>query len=143
MTATTASARPSTASLRTTALTLLAAIVVAVAATWTVSVAAIAAGAEPGYPPLQPAVFGTFAALGVLIGYAGWRLVRRLVPRPAAVLRMLVPVAVVLSLVPDLVLLLTGFIPGTTVPGVVGLMVMHPIVAGVVVPVAQRLAPVR
>jgi len=40
------------------------------------------------------------------------------------------------------VLMATGFIPGTTVTGVVALMLMHLVVAGVTVPVSQRLAPV-
>jgi hypothetical protein len=68
--------------------------------------------------------------------------VRARVARPRAVLRVLVPVLLVLSFLPDVVLLVTGFIPGTTVTGAVALMLMHLTVAGVAVPVAQRLAPV-
>lgn len=134
---------PAVASIRTTALTLASAAVVAYAVTWIVALAALAAGADPAFAPLVPYVFGTFAVGGVLAGHLGWRLVRGLVPRPRAVLRVLVPVAVLLSLIPDVVLLLTGFIPGTTTTGVVALMLMHPIVATIAVAVSQRLAPVR
>ena len=48
-----------------------------------------------------------------------------------------------LSLVPDVLLLATGFIPGTTVAGVVGLMVMHPIVAAAAVITGRMIAPPR
>jgi hypothetical protein len=114
----------------------------AFAATGIVAAAAVLAGADPAFPPLAPYVFGPFAVLGVLVAHLGWRLVRRFVPRPGRVLRILVPVAVLLSLTPDVILLLTGFIPGTTPTAVVGLMLMHPIVATVAVGVSQRIAPV-
>jgi hypothetical protein len=126
---------------RTAVLTLLAAVGVAVAASADIAFAAVGAGAT-AFPPLMPFVFGPFAAAGVLAAYAGWRIVRARVARPRAVLRVLVPVLLVLSFLPDVVLLLTGFIPGTTVTGAVALMLMHLTVAGVAVPVAQRLAPV-
>ena len=145
MTTSTASGiRPASraADARTTVLTLIAAAAVAFGAAWIIATAAPAAGADPSFPPLQPYVFGAFAVLGVLAGYAGWRVVRAIAPRPRATLRILVPVALLLSLIPDVVLLATGFIPGATVTGVVALMLMHPTVVAVVVPVAQRLAPV-
>jgi hypothetical protein len=132
---------PATSARRTAVITLIAAIAVAVIAAQIIALAALAAGAAP-FPPLMAYVFGPFAALGVLGGYVGWRIVRRVVPNPRAVLRILVPVVLVLSFVPDLALLITGFIPGTTTTGAIALMLMHLTVAGVVVPVAQRLAPV-
>jgi hypothetical protein len=131
----------SSASRRTAVLTLAAAVAVAVLAAGVIALAATAAGAT-SFPPLMPLVFGPFAAAGVLAAYAGWRIVRARVRNPRRVLRVLVPVLLVLSFVPDTVLLLTGFIPGTTVTGVVALMLMHLVVAGVAVPVSQRLAPV-
>jgi hypothetical protein len=129
------------ATTRRTVLSLVAAVAVAIVAAEIIALAAIAAGAT-AFPPLMPFVFGPFAAIGVLAGYAGWRIVRRLTAQPRRVLRVLVPVVLLLSFVPDVVLLTTGFIPGTTTTGAVALMLMHLTVAGVVVPVSQRLAPV-
>jgi hypothetical protein len=126
---------------RTAVVTLLAAVGVAVAACAVIAFAAVTAGAT-AFPPLMPLVFGPFAAVGVLAAYIGWRIVRARARRPRAVLNVLVPVLLLLSFIPDVVLLLTGFIPGTTVTGAIGLMLMHLTVAGVAVPVAQRLAPV-
>src|SRR5688572_19527709 len=120
------------ASVRTTVLTLVAAVAAAVAAASVIAFAAIAAGAT-AFPPLMPYVYGPFAAIGLLAAYAGWRIVRRVAPNPRAVLRVLVPVLLVLSFIPDTVLLLTGFIPGTTTAGAVALMFMHVIVVAVAV----------
>jgi len=129
------------ATTRRTVLTLLAAIAVAIGAAEIIALAALAAGATP-FPPLMPFVFGPFAAIGILAGYAGWRIVRRLTAQPRRVLRVLVPAVLALSFAPDIMLLTTRFIPGTTTTGAVALMLMHLAVAGVVVPVSQRLAPV-
>ena len=54
---------------------------------------------------------------------------------------MLVPVLTVLSLVPDVLLGATGFIPGATVTGSVALGLMHLTVVGVAVPVLARALP--
>jgi hypothetical protein len=116
---------------------------VAVAANAVVAAAAVAAGADSGFAPLQLLVFAPFTILGVIAAYAGWRIVRRRAGSPAAVLRVLVPVLTVLSFVPDAVLALTGFIPGASVTGVVGLALMHLVVVGIVVPLSARIAPVR
>jgi len=58
------------------------------------------------------------------------------------VLRVLVPVVLLLSFIPDAILIITRFIPGTTLVGGLSLSAMHVIVAAVAVPVAQRIAPV-
>lgn len=130
------------ATTRRTVLSLVAAVAVAIGAAEIIALAALAAGAT-AFPPLMPFVFGPFAAVGILAGYTGWRIVRRLTAQPRRVLMVLVPVVLALSFVPDVVLLITGFIPGTTTTGAVALMLMHLTVAGVVVPVSQRLLPVE
>jgi hypothetical protein len=56
------------------------------------------------------------------------------VARPRAVLRVLVPVVLVLSMIPDLLLLATGFVPHTSGIAVAGLMLMHVVVTAVAVP---------
>ena len=124
------------------ALTLAVAAVVAVVANSIVALAGLAAGANSAFAPLMLAVYGPFTILGIVAGYVGWRVVRRS-SRALLLLRVLVPVLLVLSFVPDAVSLLLGFIPGTTVTGFVALMIMHPIVVAVGVPVYQRLAPVH
>lgn len=125
------------------ALTVLAAVAASAIATTLIALVARAVGAGDAFPPLQPAVYLTFAAAGTLAALGGWALVVRLVPRSARVLRVLVPVLVVLSLVPDVVLLITGFIPGATPGAVVALMLMHPVVAASAVVAGQRIAPAR
>jgi hypothetical protein len=139
----TASTSPTVASLPRTALLLGAGFLVAGAATSVVALAAFATGADPAFGPLLPPAYLTFTLLGLLGAYAGWRLVRRFAPQPARTLRVLVPVAIVLSLVPDVVLAVTRFIPGADTTAAVALGTMHLIVAGVAVPLFQRIAPVR
>jgi hypothetical protein len=67
-------------------------------------------------------------------------LVRARARRPRTLLTVLVPVLLVLSLVPDVMLLVTGFIPGTTTTGAIALMLMHPTVVAVTVPVMNAIA---
>jgi len=95
------------------------------------------------FPPLQPAAYLSFAIAGTLAAIGGWVLVVRLVRRSARLLRVLVPVLVVLSLIPDAVLLATGFIPGATPGAVIALALMHPLVAAVAVVAGSRIAPAR
>ncbi len=135
--------RRTTAGRAVTVLLLVAAVVVAGAINTVVAFGALAAGADASFAPLMPAVYLPFTLLGVAAGYLGWRIVRARAAHPLRALRVLVPVLLLASLIPDLVLLLTGFIPGTTVVGAVGLMLMHPVTVAVAVPVFQRLAPVR
>ncbi len=125
-----------------TVLLLVAGAVVAGIANSIVAFSALAAGARADFSPLLPAVYLPFTVLGLLAGYLGWRIVRARATQPLRVLRVLVPVLFVLSFLPDTVLLLTGFIPGATPNGVVALMLIHPIVVAVGVPLYQRLAPV-
>ena len=132
-----------TASVPRTAVLLAAAFAVAGVANSIIAFAAIAAGASSAYAPLTPPVFLAFTALGVGVGYLGWRIIRRRFERPARVLRVLVPVTLVLSWVPDVILAIVQFIPGTTLTGALGLALMHAVVVAVAVPVYARLAPVN
>ena len=133
-------ARPRTA---TVALTVVVAVAAVAALTALIALGAHALGADPAFAPLQPGAYLTFGIAGVLAAIAGWVLVVRIARRSARMLRILVPVLVVASLVPDVVLLLTGFIPGATPVGVIGLMLMHPVVAAVAVLTGRRIAPAR
>ena len=131
-----------TASVPRTVVLLAAAFAVAGLANSVIALGAVAAGASSAYAPLMPPVYLAFTAIGVLGGYLGWRIVRRASANPARVLRVLVPVALVLSWVPDVILAVVQFIPGTNLTGAIGLALMHAVVVAVAVPVYARVAPV-
>ncbi|MFD7159377.1 DUF6069 family protein [Kribbella sp. NPDC059898] len=114
---------------------LLAAAVVAAGLNYLVARGAIALGAEAGFAPLTAPVFVPLTLIGTAAGYVGWTAVRR---RSAAALKVVVPVVLVLSMIPDLLLLATKFIPDTSGTAVAGLMLMHVVVTAVAVP-AYRL----
>lgn len=143
MIATTAAIKSPSAARRTTVLAVAAGVVIAIAASAIDAYAAYAAGASTSFAALRPAIFAPFVAVGVVVAYLGWSIIRRRSAHPAKVLRILVPVILLLSFIPDVLLLITGFIPGSSLTGVVALALMHLIVAGVAVPLSMRLAPVR
>ena len=70
----------------------------------------------------------------LLIGAAGWTASHRFAPRPTTTLRLAVPAALALTGIPDLLLLSTG----ARVANVVGLMLVHTVVAGSVVVAMSR-----
>ena len=116
-----------------TALILAAAAIIATALNAGVAFLAVQAGASASYPPLTLPVFAAFTVAGVLVGWVGWRIIQRRANCPQRVLAVLVPTVVVASLVPNVVLLFTEFIPGTNAAAVWALMAMHVVVAGVAV----------
>ncbi len=81
--------------------------------------------------------YGPLTAIGVIAGTAGWASVRHYAAQPRAVLRVLVPAVVVVSLVPGVVLLFLG----NGIGNVVGLWIMHIVVAVVTVAVLSRVLP--
>jgi hypothetical protein len=125
--------------IRVSALRIAAALAVASAVAFALNAAvaaiAVAAGAPASYAPLTAPVFGAFTVLGVLGGWIGWWLVTLKASRPRAVLAWLAPLVLVLSFIPDVVLLVLKFIPGTTTAAALALMAMHVIVFAVAVPV--------
>jgi hypothetical protein len=118
-------------------LVLLGAAVIAAALNYLVSRGAVALGADPGFRPLTAPVFVPFTLIGIAAGYFGWTTVARRSADPRSVLRRLVPAVLVLSMVPDLLLLATKFIPDTSTTAVLGLMLMHVVVTAVAVPAYQ------
>lgn len=124
----------------------LAVLVAAVACAIAVSaIAAIAhaAGARHDFKPLTPAAFLPLTTIAVLLGGIGWQIVSRRAAQPAAVLRRLVPIVVLISLIPDIALGVSGGQPGTTWGAVAALMCMHIAVAAIAVAVFHRMVPVR
>ncbi|GAA1563195.1 MULTISPECIES: DUF6069 family protein [Kribbella] len=108
--------------------------VVAAGLNYLVARGAVALGANAGFAPLTAPVFVPLTLLGTAAGYAGWTLVRR---RSAAALKVVVPLVLVLSMIPDLLLLATKFIPDASGTAVAGLMLMHLVVTAVAVPAYQ------
>lgn len=120
---------------------LVVAAVVATALNAGVAALAVAAGASPDFQALQLPTLGAFTAIGVLAGAAGWALVRARARDPRRVLTGLVPTVVLASLVPDVLVGASGTLPGSSWGAAVALMVMHVVVAGVAVPVYDRVLP--
>jgi hypothetical protein len=128
---------------RRTALILLAVIACAIGVNTLVATVARHAGASATFAPLQLPIYSAFTAAGVIAGWIGWQIVRRRSTRPRAVLKVLVPVATLLSFIPDVALLTLKFIPGTTATAVAALMVMHVVVVAFAVPGYLLAAPVN
>ena len=124
------------------AVVLVIACAVAILVNTVVAVAAVALGAPTSYGPLTFPAYATFSVLGIAVGWVGWRVVRARARDPRRTLARLVPVVAVLSFVPDVVLLATGFIPGTRPAAVVALMIMHVVVLACAVPAYALLSPV-
>jgi hypothetical protein len=86
-------------------------------------------------------VYGFLTVVGAIVGAIGWHLIATRSRNAAGVLRVLVPTVLVLSLIPDVLLLVTDSQPGTTTAGVVALMLMHVGVAVAAVPAYRRFIP--
>ncbi len=91
------------------------------------------------FVPLQtPAFIGLTVVLllGAIVTFA---VIGRLSRRPVRTFQIVAAIVLVLSFLPDIGLLVSGA-PGATLPGVLTLMLMHVIAAGVVVWVLGRFA---
>lgn len=133
---------PARPSLARTILVLAAASVVAILVNALVAVVAVNLGAPSDYGPLTPPAYGLFSVLGVVAGWISWSIVTRRARSPRRTLSWLVPAVLVASFVPNVVLLATGFVPGTSITTVVALMIMHVIVAAAALPAYLYLRPV-
>ena len=113
-------------------------------------IAAIAHGAG-AYSDFQPLTFGGLigpTVLGLLTAVVVWELVRRRAGDPVAVMRWLVPIVVVLSWVPDVVLgathrEATSHVAHTTWGEVAVLMAMHLFVAAIGLGLFSWLLPLK
>ena len=119
---------------------LLAAAVVASLGDAVLALLARAGGASADFMPLHPTSYVPLTVIGTVLGAIGWVVVRRVATNPAGLLRWLVPVAVVVSFVPDLAIL-GGGTPGSGPLAVVTLMLMHVVVAAVAVFAYRRVLP--
>lgn len=115
----------------------------AVASALNAAVAGIAhaAGASHAFRPLQPSSFIGLTVIGTLVGAVGWGLIRARAADPRRLLRVLVPVVLAVSLVPDLLVGISATMPGTGWGAVTALISMHLVVGAVAVPVYLRVLP--
>ena len=95
------------------------------------------------FEPLLTASFAPATIAGAVAGAVGWRLIVRHHQRAAGLLRWLTPTVLALSLIPDVMLLVSDSEPGTTVGRVVALMLMHLAIGLVSVPLYRRFMPPR
>ena len=80
---------------------------------------------DPAFMPLTlmpPIIFTVVGVLGAVIVYA---LVGRFSRQPARLFQRIALITLLVSFVPDIMMAITGFNPGTTVANVVVLMLMH------------------
>ncbi|HEX5690472.1 MAG TPA: DUF6069 family protein [Roseiflexaceae bacterium] len=95
---------------------------------------------DPQFMPLTIGVVSTFTVIGVLGAVLVYALIGRFSQRPIMLFRRVALIALVVSLIPDILMAFTGFIPGTTVPNVIVLMIMHVAAWAVAVGVLTRFA---
>ncbi len=88
-----------------------------------IATVAKAAGVPGSFAPLS--TYPALVVVGVIAGALGWNMVRHRSPDPHRTLTWLVPVVLVLSFIPDLVVGATRVLPHTTWGGVAALMLMH------------------
>ena len=104
-------------------------------------IAAALLNPDPGFIPLTvpvPAVFTLFGVLAAVVVYAAMVHFAR---KPVEQFRKVAMIALVVSFVPDILMLLTGFNPGTNLANVVVLIVMHVVAWAITVGMLTRLAP--
>ncbi|MFD4506793.1 DUF6069 family protein [Streptomyces sp. NPDC058457] len=101
-----------------------------------IALLALAAGASDDFRPLKASSYIFLTVVGVVAGAVGWAIVRNMSKDPEALLRWLLPTLVVVSFVPDFLLLGDG---GAI--GVVALLLMHVAVAAVAVLTYRKVMP--
>jgi hypothetical protein len=95
---------------------------------------------DPAFMPLTlmpPIVFTVVGVLGAAIVYA---LVGCFSRQPVRLFRRIALVTLVVSFIPDILMLITGFNPGTTLANVVVLILMHIVAWAIAVGMLTRLA---
>ena len=114
---------------------------VAVALNAVIAAIAHAAGASDDFEALQLPAYAAFTVFGVVVSAAAWAIIRARSARPARLLRTLVPVVLIVSLIPDIMVGVSDSRPGTSWGAVIALMVMHVAVTAVAVPAYLRFLP--
>ena len=95
---------------------------------------------DPAFLPLTllpPIIFTVVGVLGAVIVYA---VIGRFARQPVHLFRRVALVTLVVSFIPDILMLITGFNPGTTAANVAVLLLMHVIAWAIAVGILTRLA---
>jgi hypothetical protein len=95
---------------------------------------------DPAFIPLTfaaPIVFTFIGVLGAVIVYA---VIGRFARQPVHLFRRVALVTLVVSFIPDILMLITGFNPGTTAANVAVLLLMHVVAWAIAVGILTRLA---
>lgn len=116
------------------AIILIAATLIAIGLNAVIASIAHALGVSSAYGPLTVPAYASMTVLGVVAGWVGWVLIRRRARNPRRALTIIVPIVVVASFVPDVLLAVLRFVPGTTSGAVLALALMHIVVAGLAIP---------
>ncbi|HEU5098448.1 MAG TPA: DUF6069 family protein [Roseiflexaceae bacterium] len=95
---------------------------------------------NPQFLPLTPGATIFFTVVGVLGAVIVYGLVGRFSRRPVWLFKRIALVALIISFIPDIVMLITGFNPGTTAANVAVLIVMHIVAWAIAVGILTRLA---
>jgi uncharacterized protein DUF6069 len=95
------------------------------------------------FEPLLASSFGPATIAGAVAGAIGWRLIVEHHQHAAKLLRWLTPTVLALSLIPDVMMLVSDSEPGSTVGRVVALMLMHLAIGIVSVPLYRKFMPPR
>lgn len=95
---------------------------------------------DPAFLPLTMAPPIAFTVIGVLGAVIVFGLIGRFAKNPVALFQRVALIVLIVSFIPDIMMLVTGFNPGTTVANVVVLMIMHVVAWVITVQMLTRLA---
>jgi hypothetical protein len=102
-----------------------------------IALGAQALGADPAaVPGLTPPAYLTFTVIGTVLGTLGWIVVRRWATSPGRVLSWLVPLVIVVSLIPDVLIAVSS-----DAVGGIALGLMHLAVLAVALPTFRHFLP--
>jgi hypothetical protein len=94
---------------------------------------------SPAFPPLQPAQPIFFTVIGVLGAAIVFAIVGRFARRPIRLFRIIALIALLISFLPDIGLLASNMMPGTSALSVGVLMLMHIVAFAISVGMLTRL----
>ncbi len=95
---------------------------------------------DPAFIPLTFAAPIAFTLIGVLGAVIVYAVIGRVSRQPVQLFRRVALVTLVVSFIPDILMLITGFNPGTTAANVAVLMLMHVVAWAIAVGMLTRLA---
>jgi Family of unknown function (DUF6069) len=94
---------------------------------------------DPAFLPLTMAPPIAFTVIGVLGAVIVFGLIGRFAKNPVALFQRVALIVLIVSFIPDIMMLVTGFNPGTTLANVVVLMIMHVVAWAITVQMLTRL----